>query len=109
MSRIPDAGPLEGPDDSITEPQERRKVSVLHLTTRQLIQIEREEKLNLARWKREAPSLGVIMAKVGATVTGEPIDKWLDMSLDELLERVDLEGDVDPQASRPSKPNGSPA
>jgi len=108
MARIPDAGPVDG-TDTIAEAQGPRRVSVLDLTTQQLIQLESEEKLNLARWKRESPSLGRIMAKVGSVVTGEPLEVWLNMSLRELLERVDLEGDDDPNPSRPSKPNGSPA
>jgi hypothetical protein len=107
MALVADSGGItvKAADDTILE-HELPKVSVLDLRADQLEALERDLKLNVARWRREAPSLALVLAKVGAMATGEPLEDWRHMTLRELMDRVDIEGDeTDPK--RPSEPIGS--
>lgn len=93
-------------NDTVPE-EEARKVSVLDLRADQLEALERDLKLNVARWRREAPSLALVLAKVGAMVSGESLDSWRAMTLRELMDRVDIDGEEETDPSRPNKPTGS--
>lgn len=73
----------------------RRRISVLDLPLRTLGEIELEVGLPAARWS-EAPSIAQLLVAVYAGATGEPREQVEAMTLRELQELVDLEGDEGP-------------
>lgn len=70
----------------------RARVSVLDLQLRHVAALELELGLPASRWA-ETPSLANLLVAVYATATGTPRDEVEQMTLRELQELVDLEGD----------------
>jgi hypothetical protein len=73
----------------------RPRVSVLDLRLDALARIELEVGLPASRWS-DAPSMARLLTLVYAAATGTPIDQVEAMTLRELQDLVDLEGDEGP-------------
>lgn len=72
----------------------RGPISVLDLTVRQTEAIEKEIELPMTQWG-ECPSLALLISTVLSVVEGKPREDYLDLTMRELAELVDL-GAPDP-------------
>ena len=77
------------------------KASLLDLSGKQVAAIERAVGVPVNRWDTDAPK-GLLLPAILAAVEGGKPEDYADLSLNELLERVDL-GGADPNES-----SGSP-
>lgn len=72
------------------------RTSTLDLTARQVAAIETDLGLPVNRWS-EAPSLVTVYAKILAAVNGDSEDRYMDLTVRDLLALVSLDEDDDPK------------
>lgn len=83
------------PSATPDEPTKRPKITVLDLSARQIRELEIEVGIPVRRWTTGQTSDVDILVKVLAMVHGDGEDRYLDMSLRQLTELVQLDGGED--------------